>query len=384
MAEKKVEQAIKAPTEKQVSLLEKLMAHELEDVQQKALAIVLSIWMKKTVQEISYIIPNLTEKQIRYTIKRYRANPTDYLQAMYDRWSKQRMVHELRSAHDKWAKRHQNKKTFDLSVRGFFNQFNKPLLAQLQNLGKNKLFITVQDAYAHAGINPNCHLPVVYGRSEEEEKKNWCETLKIVANTFGDRVLASEYMNPKDKDDRKFIRIPDFIRYPGTDFPLSQAEKTPELRISLVSIMQEGVRMFGTKDMESHEVCWRAAVESAGFDYSEIKQKIAAANRKRFVLMFLDYLIEQKFEFKQEQLTKPKYDYISYFYRGLRTTWGDSKFREFMHDDDFLLGSLIEAYYYRDKEPIAPHEYYQENIERVFRDIYTDDDLQDASTFDHM
>ena len=35
MAEKKVEQAIKAPTEKQVSLLEKLMAHELEDVQQK-------------------------------------------------------------------------------------------------------------------------------------------------------------------------------------------------------------------------------------------------------------------------------------------------------------------------------------------------------------
>ncbi len=79
MAEKKVEQAIKAPTEKQVSLLEKLMAHELEDVQQKALAIVLSIWKKKTVQEISYIIPNLTEKQIRYTIKRYRANPTDYL-----------------------------------------------------------------------------------------------------------------------------------------------------------------------------------------------------------------------------------------------------------------------------------------------------------------
>ena len=268
MAEKKVEQAIKAPTEKQVSLLEKLMAHELEDVQQKALAIVLSIWKKKTVQEISYIIPNLTEKQIRYTLKRYRANPTDYLQAMYDRWSKQRMIHELRSAHDKWAKRHQNKKTFDLSVRGFFNQFNKPLLAQLQNLGKNKLFITVQDAYAHAGINPNCHLPVVYGKNEEEEKKNWCETLKIVANTFGDRVLASEYMNPKDKDDRKFIRMPDFIRYPGTDFPLSQAEKIPELRISLVSIMQEGVRMFGTKDMESHEVCWRAAVESAGFDYS--------------------------------------------------------------------------------------------------------------------
>ena len=49
MAEKKVEQAIKAPTEKQVSLLEKLMAHELEDVQQKAIGIVLSIWKKKIV-----------------------------------------------------------------------------------------------------------------------------------------------------------------------------------------------------------------------------------------------------------------------------------------------------------------------------------------------
>ena len=119
MAEKKIEQAIKAPTEKQVSLLEKLMAHELEDVQQKALAIVLSIWKKKTVQEISYIIPNLTEKQIRYTIKRYRANPTDYLQAMYDRWSKQRVVHELRSAHDKWAKRHQNKKMEILLLQSF-------------------------------------------------------------------------------------------------------------------------------------------------------------------------------------------------------------------------------------------------------------------------
>ena len=111
MAEKKVKQPVRVPTEKQVTLLEKLMVHELEDVQKKALAIVLSIWKKKTIQEISYIIPELTEKQIRYTMKRYHANPTQYLQAMYDRWSKQRMVHELRSAHDKWAKRHQNKKS---------------------------------------------------------------------------------------------------------------------------------------------------------------------------------------------------------------------------------------------------------------------------------
>ena len=34
----------------------------------------------------------------------------------------------------------------------------------------------------------------------------------------------------------------------------------------------------------------------------EIKQKIAAANRKRFVLMFLDYLIEQKFVFKHGKI----------------------------------------------------------------------------------
>ena len=384
MAEKKVKQPAKVPTEKQVTLLEKLMAHELEDVQKKALAIVLSIWKKKTIQEISYIIPELTEKQIRYTMKRYHANPTQYLQAMYDRWSKQRMVHELRSAHDKWAKRHQNKKTFDLSVRGFFNQYNKPLLAQLQNLGKNKLFITAHDAYAHAGINPNCHLPVSYGSNEDEEKRHWAETLKIIATTYGGRVLASEYMNPKDKDDRKYIRIPEMIRYPGTDFPLSQAEKTPELRIPLVSVMQEGVRLFGTKDMSSHEDCWKAAVVAAGFDYNEIKRKIAAANRKRFVLMFLDYLIEQKFEFRPEDLTRPKYDYISYFYRGLRNTWGDSLFKEFMHEEDFLLGALVEAYFYRDKEPCGPHQYYQENIERVFGDIYLDEDMKDATTFDNM
>ena len=384
MAEKKVKQPAKVPTEKQVTLLEKLMVHELEDVQKKALAIVLSIWKKKTIQEISYIIPELTEKQIRYTMKRYHANPTQYLQAMYDRWSKQRMVHELRSAHDKWAKRHQNKKTFDLSVRGFFNQYNKPLLAQLHNLGKNKLFVTAHDAYAHAGINPNCHLPVSYGSNEDEEKRHWAETLKIIATTYGGRVLASEYMNPKDKDDRKYIRIPEMIRYPGTDFPLSQAEKTPELRIPLVSVMQEGVRLFGTKDMSSHEDCWKAAVVAAGFDYNEIKRKIAAANRKRFVLMFLDYLIEQKFEFRPEDLTRPKYDYISYFYRGLRNTWGDSLFKEFMHEEDFLLGALIEAYFYRDKEPCGPHQYYQENIERVFGDIYLDEDLKDATTFDNM
>lgn len=384
MAEKKVKKPVKVPTEKQVTLLEKLMVHELQDVQKKALAIVLSIWKKKTIQQISYIIPELTEKQIRYTMKRYHANPTQYLQAMYDRWSKQRMVHELRSAHDKWAKRHQNKKTFDLSVRGFFNQYNKPLLAQLQNLGKNKLFITVHDAYAHAGINPNCHLPASYGSSEDVERRNWIETLKIIAATYGDRVLASEYMNPKDKDDRKFIRIPDKIRYPGTDFPLSQAEKTPELRVPLVSVMQEGVRLFGTKDMTSHEDCWKAAVQAAGFDYSEIKQKIASADRKRFVLMFLDYLIEQKFEFRPEDLTRPKYDYISYFYRGLRKTWANSLFKEFMHDEDFLLGGLIEAYFYRDKEPCGPHQYYQENIEKVFSDIYLDGDLKDATTFDNM
>ena len=383
MPTEKVKQ-IKVPSEKQVTLLEKLMAHELEDVQKKALAIVLSIWKKKNVQEISYIIPELTEKQIRYTMKRYHANPTQYLQAMYDRWSKQRMVHELRSAHDKWAKRHQAKKTFDLSVRGFFNQYNKPLLAQLQNLGKNKLFVTVHDAYAHAGINPNCHLPVSYGSGEEEQRRNWTETLKIIASTYGDRVLASEYMNPKDKGDRKFIRIPDMVRYAGTDFPLSQAEKTPELRLSLASVMQEGVSLFGTKDMSSHEECWRAAVEAAGFDYSEIKQKIAAANRKRFVLMFIDYLVEHDFDFKSEDLTRPKYDYISYFYRGLRTTWDDSLFKEFMHEDDFLLGSLIEAYYYHEKEPTGHHHYYQENIERIFRDIYLDQDLRDASTFDDM
>ena len=383
MPTEKVKQT-RVPSEKQVGLLEKLMAHELEDVQKKALAIVLSIWKKKNVQEISYIIPELSEKQIRYTMKRYHANPTQYLQAMYDRWSKQRMVHELRSAHDKWAKRHQNKKTFDLSIRGFFNQYNKPLLAQLQSLGKNKLFITVHDAYAHAGINPNCHLPVSYGATEEEQQINWIETLKIIATTYGDRVLASEHMNPKDKDDRKFIRIPDMVRYAGTDFPLSQAEKTLELRISLVAVMQEGVRLFGTKDMSSHEDCWKAAVESAGFDYHEIKGKIAAANRKRFVLMFLDYLVEHKFDLKPTDLTRPKYDYISYFYRGLRTTWEDSLFKEFMHEEDFLLGSLVEAYFYHEKEPSGTHQYYQENLERIYRDIYLDQDLRDASTFDGM
>ena len=383
MPTEKVKQT-RVPSEKQVGLLEKLMAHELEDVQKKALAIVLSIWKKKNVQEISYIIPELSEKQIRYTMKRYHANPTQYLQAMYDRWSKQRMVHELRSAHDKWAKRHQNKKTFDLSIRGFFNQYNKPLLAQLQSLGKNKLFITVHDAYAHAGINPNCHLPVSYGATEEEQQINWIETLKIIATTYGDRVLASEHMNPKDKGDRKFIRIPDMVRYAGTDFPLSQAEKTLELRISLVAVMQEGVRLFGTKDMSSHEDCWKAAVESAGFDYHEIKGKIAAANRKRFVLMFLDYLVEHKFDLKPTDLTRPKYDYISYFYRGLRTTWEDSLFKEFMHEEDFLLGSLVEAYFYHEKEPSGTHQYYQENLERIYRDIYLDQDLRDASTFDGM
>ena len=383
MPTEKVKQT-RVPSEKQVGLLEKLMAHELEDVQKKALAIVLSIWKKKNVQEISYIIPELSEKQIRYTMKRYHANPTQYLQAMYDRWSKQRMVHELRSAHDKWAKRHQTKKTFDLSIRGFFNQYNKPLLAQLQSLGKNKLFVTVHDAYAHAGINPNCHLPVSYGSGDEEQKQNWIETLKIIAATYGDRVLASEYMNPKDKGDRKFIRIPDMVRYPGTDFPLSQAEKTLELRISLAAVMQEGVRLFGTKDMSSHEDCWKAAVESAGFDYHEIKGKIAAANRKRFVLMFLDYLVEHKFELVPTDLTRPKYDYISYFYRGLRSTWEDSLFKEFMHEEDFLLGSLVEAYFYHEKEPSGTHQYYQENLERIYRDIYLDQDLQDASTFDGM
>ena len=375
---------IKVPTEKQVSLLEKLMAHELEDVQKKALAIVLSIWKKKSVQEISYIIPELSEKQIRYTMKRYHANPTQFLQAMHDRWSKQRMVHELRSAHDKWSKRHQGKKTFDLSVRGFFHQYNKPLLAQLQNLGKNKLFISVHDAYAHAGINPNCHLPVSYGKTDESEIANWKDTLKIVAKTFGERALALEYMNPSDKDDRKSIQIPDMIRYPGSDFPLSEAQKTPELRISLVSIMQDGIRLFETKDMTNKEDAWPIAVQAAGFDYNSIKHKIAAANRKRFILMFLDYLIEHDFSLKIEDLTNPKYDYISYFYKGLRSTWDDSLFREFMHKKDFILGSLIEAQYYHDKAPSGAHQYYQDNIEKAFRSIYQDQDLIDATIFDDV
>ena len=375
---------IKVPTEKQVGLLEKLMAHELEDVQKKALAIVLSIWKKKSVQEISYIIPELSEKQIRYTMKRYHANPTQFLQTMHDRWSKQRMVHELRSAHDKWSKRHQGKKTFDLSVRGFFHQYNKPLLAQLQNLGKNKLFISVHDAYAHAGINPNCHLPVLYGKTEKSEMANWKDTLKIVAKTFGERALALEYMNPSDKDDRKSVQIPDMIRYPGSDFPLSEAQKTPELRISLVSIMQDGIRLFETKDMTNKEDAWPIAVQAAGFDYNSIKHKIAAANRKRFILMFLDYLIEHDFSLKIEDLTNPKYDYISYFYKGLRSTWDDSLFREFMHKKDFILGSLIEAQYYHDKAPSGVHKYYQDNIEKAFRSIYQDQDLIDATIFDDV
>ena len=91
--------SIRTPTEKQINLLEMLMVHELEDVQKKALAIVLHIWKKKSVQEISYIIPDLSEKQIRYTMKRYRSNPTQYLQALNDRWSKKRMVHELSLIH---------------------------------------------------------------------------------------------------------------------------------------------------------------------------------------------------------------------------------------------------------------------------------------------
>ena len=80
MAEKKVNKPVKIPTEKQVTLLEMLMVHELQDVQKKALAIVLSIWKKKTIQQISYIIPELTEKQIRYA-----AQDTQYLFQIKDK-----------------------------------------------------------------------------------------------------------------------------------------------------------------------------------------------------------------------------------------------------------------------------------------------------------
>ena len=378
----RTKQSIRTPTEKQINLLERLMVHELEDIQKKALAIVLHIWKKKSVQEISYIIPDLSEKQIRYTMKRYRSNPTQYLQALNNRWSKRRMVHELRSAHDKWAKRHQGKKTFDLTIRGFFHRYNKPLLAQLQNLGKNMLFVTAHDAYSDAGINPNCHLLVSYGTTEENERDNWVEVLRVVADTFGERILVSQYMNPDDKGDRKSIRIPDTVRYPGNDFPLSEAEKIPELRISLLSIQQEGVRLFGTKDMQTHEDCWAAAVNAAGFDYADIQGKVSAATRKRFVLMFLDYLVEHKFKWNPESLVKPEYDYISYFYRGLKNTWDNSLFREFTHADDILLGSLMEAYYYHEEEPSSPHQYYQDNMERIFSDLYNDEHLGNASTFD--
>ena len=379
----KTKSSIRTPTEKQINLLEMLMVHELEDVQKKALAIVLHIWKKKSVQEISYIIPDLSEKQIRYTMKRYRSNPTQYLQALNDRWSKKRMVHELRSAHDKWAKRHQNKKTFDLSIRGFFHRYNKPLLAQLQNLGKNKMFITAHDAYADAGINPNCHLPVSYGTTEQDEQENWVAVLHKVSETFGERILVSNYMNPPDKSDRKSIRVPDIIRYQGTDFPLSEAEKIPELRISLISIQQEGVRLFGTKDMESHEECWTVAVNAAGFDYLNILKSVAAANRKKFVMMFLDYLVEHKFEWNPDIFKRPEYDYIKYFYKGLKDTWDNSLFREFTHADDILLGSLMEAYYYHEEEPSSPHQYYQDNMERILKDIYKDEHLGKAWTFDH-
>ncbi|MEE2765829.1 MAG: hypothetical protein VX600_04990 [Candidatus Neomarinimicrobiota bacterium] len=375
--------SIRTPTEKQINLLEILMVHELEDVQKKALAIVLHIWKKKSVQEISYIIPDLSEKQIRYTMKRYRSNPTQYLQALNDRWSKRRMVHELRSAHDKWAKRHQGKKTFDLSIRGFFHRYNKPLLAQLQNLGKNKLFITAHDAYAEAGINPNCHLPVSYGTTDQDERENWVEVLTNVAETFGERILVSHYMNPADKGDRKSIRIPDIIRYPGTDFPLSEAEKTPELRISLISIQKEGVHLFGTKDMESHEECWTAAVNAAGFEYKIIQESVAAATRKKFVLMFLDYLVEHKFEWNPDIFKKPEYDYINYFYKGLKDTWDNSLFREHAHADDILLGSLMEAYYYHEGEPSSPHQYYQDNMERIIKDIYKEENLGKTWTFNY-
>ena len=48
------------------------------------------------------------------------------------------------------------------------------------------------------------------------------------------------------------------------------------------------------------------------------------------------------------------------------------------------MGSLVEAYFYHEKEPSGTHQYYQENLERIYRDIYQDQDLQDASTFDGM
>ena len=375
---------IRIPTEKQITLLERLMNHELEEVQKKALTVVLFIWKKKTIKEIASIVPELNEKQIRYTIKKYRESPTDYLESLYSRWSRKRVIHELRSSYDRWAKTHQHKKPFDLSIRGFFNRYNKPLLYQLQNLSKNKLFLSVHDAYAEAGINPNCHLKPSYGAQNDEKIEKWIEVIKVVADTYGDRILSSEYMNPLDQSDQKYIKIPKTVKYPGDDFPLSEAQKTRELRISLVSIQQNGIKLFESKKIKTFEECWQIAVESAGFNYFEIKKRIANSNRKKFVNMFLDFLIERKFKWTIKDLTNPQYDYIGYFYRGIKSTWKDSEYREFAHKEDFLLGSLIEAFYSHEESTLSPFEYYSENVERISKIIYNDSSLAEGYRFDSM
>ena len=84
--------------------------------------------------------------------------------------------------------------------------------------------------------------------------------------------------------------------------------------------MQDGIRLFETKDMTNKEDAWPIAVQAAGFDYNSIKHKIAAANRKRFILMFLDYLIEHDFSlkrvinFSQDKLIKKIFEEKIFYY----------------------------------------------------------------------
>ena len=260
------------------------------------------------------------------------------------KWNKARIIEELQDLHSKWAN---SSKSRDFGYALLRNE--SPSL--ISAVDSKRFFLSLPEALAASGIDPNCHTSKVsYGASLSERKATFTRVISELEKALGSGMLNDSSMNC----DRR-VPLPKALRV-GGEFPECRRHKCSICQIPLRSIYAQGRRLFGD---------WRNAIEASGINYATtVLRKVAARDRHHYIDMLMQFM-RQHPNWSISQLRETDLS----TYKGLYNSHTKSIFAEII-PDDIMLCSYVEAQFCLRGRPSAPKTFCESHLQELRNEFY--------------
>jgi hypothetical protein len=260
------------------------------------------------------------------------------------RWSKTRIIEELRTKHA-LAPDGSAKTTLD------YQSLRKASSQLISAIDSKRFFQSLSEAFAAAGIDPSRHLlKLSYGANKKQRKQKLIEVLKDIQRTHGIELLNDNSMN-----DSREIPLPSALRTKGR-FPECKRYKCAYSSVPLRAVYAQGRRLFGT---------WRSAIRAAGIEYDDVQRKIAKRDRGEYISRFCVFL---KSSHKDSWTISDLRKRDNATYRGLYNTHSSSVFTKYI-PEDVILCAYVEARYKRARTNLSPARFCERHL-KGFKDHF--------------